>query len=227
MSLAPLLPDDVLTHRAQLPLKPQVDTLHGKYITLISYSPTDHESALFALSNGTEITVGDRHHAAYDPEALIWRHMFAGPFATQADFAAYMQGQLNAPNGKPFTVIDNSLAHPVGVINLMNNVPDFLKVELGSIWYSPIAQRTFANLEATYLLAKWAFESGYRRVEWKCDALNERSRHSAQRMGFRYEGTQDFHMIVKNRSRDTVWFRILDHEWEEVKVGMEGLLNYM
>ncbi len=225
MTLVSPLPDHVLARRALLPLKPHVESIHGQYISLVPYSPADHEIALYPLCNGSEITLGDRHHDTYDAEALIWRYMFSGPFATQADFGNYMQGQLNANNGQPFAVIDHALNHAVGVINLMNNVPDFLKIELGSIWYSPIAQRTFANLEATYLLAKWAFESGYRRLEWKCDADNERSKHSAQRMGFQYEGTQEFHMIVKNRNRDTAWFRILDHEWERVKAKMEGLLG--
>jgi RimJ/RimL family protein N-acetyltransferase len=112
----------------------------------------------------------------------------------------------------------------VGVTNYMNNFPQHLKVELGSIWYSPIVQRTHANTEATYLMLKHAFELGYRRLEWKCDALNERSRRAALRMGFQFEGIQDSHFIIKDRNRDTAWFRILDREWGDVKSHLEKLL---
>ena len=114
--------------------------------------------------------------------------------------------------------------HPVGVVNLMSNVPAHLRIELGGIWYSPLVQRTPANLESTYLMLVHAFDLGYRRVEWKCDSLNERSRRSALRMGFQFEGIQEYHMIVKERSRDTAWFRMLDHEWPAVRPRLEAML---
>ena len=88
-----------------------------------------------------------------------------------------------------------------------------------------VVQRTPANLEATYLLLAHCFALGYRRVEWKCDNRNERSKRSALRMGFTFEGIQQQHMIIKNRSRDTAWFRILDREWPGVKTHLEGLLK--
>jgi RimJ/RimL family protein N-acetyltransferase len=106
----------------------------------------------------------------------------------------------------------------------MTNFPQHLKVELGSIWYSPVAQRTSANTEATYLMLKHAFAIGYRRLEWKCNALNERSRKAALRMGFRFEGIQESHYIIKGRNRDTAWYRILDSEWPEVETHLESLL---
>jgi RimJ/RimL family protein N-acetyltransferase len=112
----------------------------------------------------------------------------------------------------------------VGVLNYMNNFPEHLKIELGSIWYSPLVQRTNANLEATYLTLKHAFELGYRRLEWKCNALNERSRRAALRMGFQFEGIQEAHMIIKGRNRDTAWYRLLDGEWAQVKPHLEGML---
>ena len=106
----------------------------------------------------------------------------------------------------------------------MSNLPEHLKIELGSIWYSPLIQRTPANTEATYLMLSHAFDLGYRRLEWKCNALNERSRRAALRMGFQFEGIQDSHFIIKNRNRDTAWFRILDREWLDVKTHLEDLL---
>ena len=115
------------------------------------------------------------------------------------------------------TVAKIAPTNQIGAASFMSNEPSHLKIELGSIWYSPLAQRTGANTEATYLMLRHAFELGYRRVEWKCDARNERSRRAAERLGFRFEGIQDAHYIVKGRNRDTAWFRILDDEWPQIR----------
>ena len=112
----------------------------------------------------------------------------------------------------------------MGVVNLMSNVPAFLRIELGGIWYSPVVQRTQVNLESTYLMLAHCFDLGYRRVEWKCDSRNERSRRAALRMGFTFEGIQEQHMIVKGLNRDTAWFRMLDHEWPSVRRKLESML---
>lgn len=219
------LPDNVLALRDTLPLKPQAITLTGRFVTLI---PTDLQrdvETLHLISNGSPLNVGDKHIPAYDADALIWRYMFSGPFESVEAMWAYMQGQVDAPNGLPFTVIDNASGHVVGVFNYLNNAPKDLKIELGSIWYSPLAQRTHANLEATHLALDHAFGLGYRRVEWKCNALNERSRKSALRMGFTFEGIQEAHMIVKGRNRDTAWFRMLTEEWPTAKAHQLTLLN--
>jgi RimJ/RimL family protein N-acetyltransferase len=112
----------------------------------------------------------------------------------------------------------------VGVVNVMSNVPAFLRIELGGIWYSPVVQRTQAHLESTYLMLLHCFDLGYRRVEWKCDSRNERSRRAALRMGFMFEGIQEEHMIIKGQNRDTAWFRILAREWPVVGPKLEGML---
>lgn len=108
-----------------------------------------------------------------------------------------MQHQINASNGCCLCVFDVATGRQVGVANLMNNYPSHLKIILGGIWYSPIVQKTFVNTETTYLMFKHCFELGYRRVEWKCHSDNERSRKAALRMGFKFEGIQENHMIVK------------------------------
>jgi RimJ/RimL family protein N-acetyltransferase len=218
------LPPEVLARRHQLPRKPAGLTLTAQRIRL---EPLDLERdirALYAISNGEAITVGSRTQPDYDADALIWRFMADGPFASADELQAHLQAQVEAPDGLPFTVFERTTDHPIGIINYMNNDPGALKIELGSIWYSPIAQRTGANTEATYLLLRHAFALGYRRLEWKCNARNERSRQSALRMGFQFEGVQEYHMIIKGRSRDTAWFRILEHEWPGVKLHLEGLL---
>lgn len=225
MSIRPdPLPADVLALRETLPVKPAAVTLTGQFVTLI---PTDLErdvEVLHRISNGSALQVGDKHIPAYDPEEMIWRYMFSGPFESVEAMHTYMKGQVDAPNGLPFTVIDNASGHIIGVLNYLNNAPKDLKIELGSIWYSPLAQRTHANLEATHLALKHAFGLGYRRLEWKCNALNERSRKAALRMGFVFEGIQDAHMIVKGCNRDTAWFRLLAHDWPTVQAQQSALL---
>ena len=219
------LDDDVLARRASLPLKVAPVTLAG---SLVRLAPLDLErdvEALFAVSNGQPARLADREIGAYDPDAVIWRYMSGGPFDRAGDLAAWLRGQVEAPNGLCLCISDVPTGQPIGVASFMSNLPEHLKVELGSIWYSPLAQRTGANTEATYLMLQHAFDLGYRRVEWKCDALNARSRSAALRMGFTFEGIQEYHYIIKGRNRDTAWFRILDHEWPAVKTLLGGLLN--
>ncbi len=222
--LAPL-PPDVLERRARLPLKPEPVVLRGDFVRLEPVDVQRHLEGLWAVSNGSPITLGGRSLGAYDAEELIWRYLFGGPFASLEAFEGYVRAQVNAPNGLPFCVVDSATGRPIGMANYLNNTPEHLRIELGSIWYSPIAQRTAANTEATALMLGHAFALGYRRVEWKCDARNERSRRAALRMGFQFEGVQQQHMIVKGCSRDTAWFRILDGEWPGVKAHLEGLLR--
>jgi RimJ/RimL family protein N-acetyltransferase len=211
------LSDESLRLRSQLPLKPEPVTLTGAIVRLEPYDPERDAEILHAVSNGQPARLGDRQVDAYDPDAFIWRYMFAGPFESLDGFVAYMQTQLDAPNGIPLTVFDIASGGQVGIANYMSNAPEHLKIELGSIWYSPLAQRTGANREATFLMLEHAFHLGYRRVEWKCNALNERSRRAALGMGFQFEGIQDAHMIVKGLNRDTAWYRILDREWPTVR----------
>jgi RimJ/RimL family protein N-acetyltransferase len=108
--------------------------------------------------------------------------------------------------------------------SFLNVRPEMRVLEVGHIWYAPEAQRTAANTEATYLMLRDAFDLGYRRAEWKCDALNERSRRAALRLGFRFEGVFRQHMVVKDRNRDTAWYAVLDGEWPAVRTNLERWL---
>ena len=180
---------------------------------------------LYAFSNGQPARLGERAVAPTIPDVVIWRYMSGGPFPDADGLAAWLRTQVEAPNVRCLAVVDRATDRPIGAATFMGNEPGHLKIELGSIWYSPLAQRTGANTEATYLMLRHAFELGYRRVEWKCDALNERSRRAALRMGFKFEGIQEAHYIVKGRNRDTAWFRMLDHEWPAARPGLERLLT--
>ncbi|MBZ0302221.1 MAG: GNAT family N-acetyltransferase [Anaerolineae bacterium] len=222
--VAPKLPDDVLAKQTALPRRPAPVTLTGRRVRLVPLDLDRDVEPLFRITNGSPITLGDRTVEAYDADERVWRYMPAGPFATADELAAYLRGQLDAPDALPMCVYEVTTDQPIGAATFMSNWPQHLKIELGNIWYSPLAQRTGANAETTLLMLDHAFALGYRRVEWKCDALNERSRRSALRMGFQFEGIQECHYIVKGRSRDTAWFRLLDREWPEARLRLQALL---
>jgi RimJ/RimL family protein N-acetyltransferase len=222
--IAPRLDEATLALAQTLPRKPAAVTLSGRVVRLAPLDPARDAAALHAVTCGAAARLGSRGLDAYDADALVWRYLGNGPFADAAALQAYLAGWCAQPDVLCFCVFDQATGMPVGSASYMNNVPGHLKIELGSIWYSPLVQRSAANTEATYLMLGHAFGLGYRRVEWKCDALNARSRRAALRMGFRFEGIQDQHMIVKGRSRDTAWFRLLAQEWPEARAHLERLL---
>lgn len=211
------LPPDVLARRAALPQKPAPVALDGAIVTLRPLELAADLDALFAISSGAPAAVGTRRTDAYDPDARVWRYMSGGPFADAPALGAWLERQLAAPDGLPLAVRDRGTGALLGVANLMANQPAHLKVELGSIWYGPVAQGTGASAEVTYLLLEHAFSLGYRRVEWKCDARNEASRRAALAYGFAFEGIQEAHYIIKDQNRDTAWFRMLASEWPGIR----------
>ncbi len=223
-SIENALPLSVMERIPELPMKPTPVILEGKYVRLVPLELARDIAPLFAVSNGSTIELGDRKISAYNPGQQIWKYMSSGPFANIHELEAFLSPQISAGNGLCFCVFDRDTDTQIGVANYMNNFPEHLKIELGNIWYSPAAQGTKANLEATYLMLKHAFALGYRRVEWKCDSRNERSRRAALRMGFKFEGIQEYHLIIKGQNRDTAWFRIVDYEWENAKSHLEQLL---
>jgi RimJ/RimL family protein N-acetyltransferase len=203
---------EVLARRDRLAIKPAPVTLTGKLVELRPLELDGDSDALHAVSSGAAFQLDGRSVDAYDPDERIWRWMSGGPFADAAALRGWLASQVAAPDGLPFTV--RVAGTPVGVASFLANQPQHLKVELGSIWYGPIAQCTGVSAEVTYLLLDHAFALGYRRVEWKCDAQNQRSRRAALGYGLAFEGVQDAHYIVKGRNRDTAWYRMLDTEWE-------------
>jgi len=149
-----------------------------------------------------------------------------GPFESQAAMRDWLA--LRAAETDPlfFAVVDNESSRPIGIVSFLALDATARRLELGHIWYTPDARRKLANTEAVYLMLCEAFdELGCRRVEWKCDALNEASRRAALRLGFTYEGTFRQHMIVKGKNRDTAWFSLLDGEWPGAKAALEDALG--
>jgi RimJ/RimL family protein N-acetyltransferase len=154
----------------------------------------------------------------------IWAYLPAGPFADQVEFDAYIAAYEDNKERIFYAVID-AAGRAVGILSLMEIRPAMRVVEVGNIVYSPALQHTPLGTEAQYLIARYAFETlGYRRYEWKCNALNAASKRAAERFGFTYEGLFRQHMIVKGHSRDTAWFSILDSEWPARKAAFERWL---
>lgn len=218
------LSESQLSLRHRLPEKPMPVSLKGMYVHLEPLVIERDALPLFTISNGAQIQQGEKTFEAFDADKLIWRYMFDGPFQNLESFTASLQAQVNAGNGLCFCVLDVQTRQPIGVANYMNNCPAHLKVEIGGIWYSPMAQGTPANMEAAYLMLDHAFKLGYRRLEWKCHSQNERSRKAALKIGFKFEGIQESHFIIKDRNRDTAWFRLLENEWPEISQNLRKRL---
>ncbi len=218
-SSAPLAPEQ-LAQRARLaPIPAFPPFLESAHIRLEAVDLARHGAQLWTAANGSG-PAGEP--AAYDADELIWRYMFGGPYPDFEGFRAYLEGLTDMANGLALCVIDRQSATPIGIATYCANSPEMLRIELGGIWYTPRFQRSHANTETIYLMLRHAFEAlGYRRVEWKCDAANARSRAAALRLGFRFEGVFRQHMIIKGRNRDTAWFAMLDGEWPEVREQLE------
>ena len=143
----------------------------------------------------------------------LWPYMAYGPFADEAAFTAWLAERPKLEDPYSYAIIDKT-DRAVGIATLMEIRPAMRVIEVGNIVYTPLLQRTPLGTEAQYLLAKYVFETlGYRRYEWKCNALNAPSRRAALRYGFTFEGIFRQHFIVKGRNRDTAWFSMLDSEW--------------
>lgn len=143
-----------------------------------------------------------------------WAYMGYGPFASEAAMRAQV-ANLAATHDPMFWAVRPVATGVVsGWLSLMNIEPKNAAVELGGIWFAPRMQRTRASTEAMFLLLRLAADDlGYRRLVWKCNALNGASRRAADRLGFTYEGRHRAHMVVKGRQRDTDWYSILGEEW--------------
>ncbi|MYC78381.1 GNAT family N-acetyltransferase [Candidatus Poribacteria bacterium] len=189
---------------------PQRADYKGKLITLSPVNPQTDVAELYACSHGSHI------------KEQIWTYMSYGPFDHNYSMQSWLEEGTASSDPLFFTVHHLESKQRVGMVSFLNIVPDMRRLELGHIWYSPNAQRSNVNTEVIYLMLCEAFDRlKYRRVEWKCDSLNERSRAAALRLGFKFEGIFRQHMIIKGRNRDTAWYSMLDSEWTAIKKNME------
>jgi len=180
---------------------------------------------------GTVTRLDAARHGAEQWQALhghdgVWTYLPAGPFADQQGFDTWLAERERSTRPYYFYSILDAQHRAVGLAALMEIRPAMRVIEVGHITYSPALQRTPLGTETQYLLMRYAFETlGYRRYEWKCNALNAPSRRAALRYGFVFEGIFRQHMIVKGRSRDTAWYSILDSEWPARKAAFERWLQ--
>jgi RimJ/RimL family protein N-acetyltransferase len=212
-----------IDHVAGLPIGPMIlpggskrpnrVTLQGRWATICPLDPDRHYKDLFEGTHGGD---GDR----------IWLYMSEGPFSDPASFRSYLLKRAESEDPLSFTILENSSGRAMGHASYMRITPEHRVIEVGNIFYSRELQRSTAATEAMFLMAKHAFEDlGYRRYEWKCNALNEPSRKAALRLGFVFEGIFEKHMIQKMRSRDTAWYAMLDDVWPSRKRGFERWLE--
>lgn len=141
----------------------------------------------------------------------LWTYMTFGPFSERSDFQRTIEALVGLDDWVTFAFIVDGRA--AGLAAYLRINPAEGVIEIGSIVFSPAMQRTTAATESIYLMLRHAFELGYRRCEWKCDALNEPSRRAADRLGFGYEGVFRQATHYKGRNRDTAWYAIIDREW--------------
>lgn len=194
-------------------LTPKPVTLVGRLVTIRPLQVELDAPYLYERSNGAAFSLGDKQCSNYDAEEKIWKYLFDKKPNNLHEMKRLLQKRMDTPRALCFCILDSESKTPIGVCNYMNHYPEHKKIELGGIWYSPIAQGTGANTEAIHLLLAHVFSQGYNRVEWKCDANNAKSRYVAQKLGFTFEGIQQAHLIVKDKPRDTAWFRLLKEEW--------------
>ena len=192
---------------------PGREPLPGAYVRLEPVDVTAHAASLFALSH------------ARPEDAALWTYLPYGPFADQGAFERWLLERARSDDPLFFAVVKAQSGRASGMASYLNIVPAHGSIEIGHIWFAPRLQRTRAATEAIFLMMRHAFDDlGYRRLEWKCNALNQASMRAARRFGFTYEGIFRQHMVVKGRNRDTAWFSLLDREWPAVRAAFQRWL---
>lgn len=193
--------------------RPSGDPLLGKFVRLDRPNAQRDAPPLFAATHNGEID--DRQ----------WAYLPYGPFENERAMGDWIERAADSSDPLFFVVCDSQSRRPQGMVSYLNIAPEHGTLEIGHVWYVPKAQRSAVNTETVYLLLKECFdELRYRRAEWKCDALNERSISAALRLGFSFEGIFRQHYVTKGRNRDTAWFSMLDHEWPARRANFEAVL---
>lgn len=190
--------------------RPPREPMTGRLASVVPLDPAAHGDALFDAF-------------AADADGAMWTYLSVGPFASRAEFRAWLDRLPASEDPLVHTILSDG--RPLGLASFMRIDSGNGVIEVGQIAYAPALQRTAAATEAMALMMARAFdELGYRRYEWKCDALNAPSRAAAARLGFRYEGTFRKATHYKGRSRDTAWFSIIDEEWPRIREAFAAFL---
>jgi RimJ/RimL family protein N-acetyltransferase len=192
--------------------RPPRTAIEGRLVRLEMLDAARHTADLYAAN-------------AEDREGRIWTYMAYGPYAEESAYRDWVTGMAKSDDPLFHAIIDKASGKARGVASYLRIEPASGVIEVGHINYSPALQKTAAATEAMYLMMKRVFdELGYRRYEWKCDALNAPSQRAAQRLGFVYEGTFWQATIYKGRNRDTAWYSIIDKDWPKIRAVYEAWL---
>jgi len=193
---------------------PDERALFGRWVTMEPVSEARHGQDLW------------QSFAHSDPAGWLWTYMGYGPFASEAVFRQWLAGREASVDPHFYAIVPRETGKPAGMASLMRITPEHGVIEIGHIWLSPRLQQTREATDALFVLMRHALdELGYRRLEWKCDALNAASRRAALRLGFTFEGIFRQHMVVKGRNRDTAWYAILDQEWPRLRAAFQAWLS--
>jgi RimJ/RimL family protein N-acetyltransferase len=185
--------------------------MDGRFCRLEPLDPARHSPSLYAAN-------------ALDKEGKNWTYLPYGPFESLESYRAWMEHYCCGNDPLFFAIVDGAKTEALGVASYLRIDPASGSIEVGHINYSPLLKRTPAATEAMYLMMEQAFALGYRRYEWKCNALNTPSRIAARRLGFSFEGVFRQATIVKGRNRDTAWYSVIDKEWPALK---DALLQWL
>lgn len=194
--------------------RPEPTVLEGRHVRLRPLDALADAEALYAESHPP---AGDPGHWAYLP---------GGPYRDLAEYRQALATDQRSEDHLFFTLVNPADERPVGVASYLRITPVHGTIEIGHIWFGASLRRSTAGTEAIYLLAAHALEGlGYRRLEWKCNALNQASRRAAERFGFAFEGVFRHHMVVKDRNRDTAWYAITDDQWPGIRNAFEAWMS--
>ena len=195
-------------------LVPSRIPIKGQYVTLEPLEASKHAEQLFHASHSSE-------------EALrIWDYLTYGPWVDVDAYALTIRAQSASFDPVFFAIRCKESGRAGGQASFLDIHAQNGVTEIGHIWFGPKLQRTRGATEALFLMLCNAMDDqGYRRMQWRCNALNAKSRSAAQRLGFRFEGIFYNNLIFKGMNRDTAWYSILDDEWPEVREKISGWLE--
>ncbi len=193
--------------------RPPRTPMEGRVCIVEPIDPARHGDALFAAFSD-------------DRDGRLWTYLVSGPFPTRESFDSWMQAKCLRDDPLYHAIVDRRSGAAVGISSYMRIDRASGVIEIGNTVFSPRVQRGTLRTESTYLMMRRAFdELGYRRYECRCDSLNEASHKAILRSGFTQEGLFRQAKVYKGRTRDTLWFSILDHEWPAIRSAYEAWLS--
>ncbi|MEY4730378.1 MAG: N-acetyltransferase [Pseudomonadota bacterium] len=195
---------DVFMPNWKPPVVPPRASMEGAYCRLEPLDTVRHGRQLFEANS-------------LDTENRNWTYLPYGPFDGFESYIAWLREAALKTDVQFFAIVDKVSAKAVGLASYLRIDPNNGSIEVGHLNFSPLLQAKPTATEAMYLMMKQAFDLGYRRYEWKCNALNLPSRRAAQRLGLSYEGVFRQATISKGRSRNTAWYAAIDKEWPELQ----------